>query len=72
MPVDSKNLVRSIRVTCGSTIGFHLLAHSRNSHEYSSLFIIVINLIFMFLPDALTELGAYMGTKFFYVFLYYE
>ena len=29
----------------GSTIGFHLLRHS---HEYSSLFIIVINLIFMF------------------------
>ena len=31
----------------GSTIGFHLV-YSRISHEYSSLFFIVINLIFMF------------------------
>ena len=40
------------------------LAYSRISHEYSSLFIIVINLIFMFRFDALTELGAFMRTEF--------
>ena len=40
------------------------LAYSRISHEYSSLFIIVINLIFMFSFDALTELGAFMRTEF--------
>ena len=40
------------------------LAFSRSSHEYSSLFIIVINLIFMFSFDALTELGAFMRTEF--------
>ena len=38
------------------------LAYSRISHEYSSWFIIVINLIFCF--DALTELGAFMRTEF--------
>ena len=40
------------------------LAYSRISHEYSSLFIIVINLIFSFHFDALTELGAFMRTEF--------
>ena len=41
------------------------LAYSRISHEYSSLFIIVINLICMcFCFDALTELGAFMRTEF--------
>ena len=42
------------------------LAYNRISHEYSSLFIIVINLIFMFSLDALTEfeLGAFMRTEF--------
>ena len=42
------------------------LAYSRISHEYSSLFFIVINLIFMFRFhfDALTELGAFMRTEF--------
>ena len=40
------------------------LAYSRISHEDSSLFIIVINLIFMFRFDALTELGAFMRTEF--------
>ena len=41
------------------------LAYSRISHEYSSLFIIVINLIFLsFRFDALTELGAFMRTEF--------
>ena len=38
------------------------LAYSRISHEYSSLFIIVINFCFRF--DALTELGAFMRTEF--------
>ena len=38
------------------------LAYSIISYEYSSLFIIVINLIFNF--DALTELGAFMRTEF--------
>ena len=45
----------------GSTIGFHV---------YSSLFIIVINLIFKFSLNTLTELRAFMVTDFFYVFLY--
>ena len=40
------------------------LAYSKISHEYSSLLIIVINLIFMFCFDALTELGAFMRTEF--------
>ena len=40
------------------------LAYSKISHEYSSLFIIVINLIFVFRFDALTELGAFMRTEF--------
>ena len=40
------------------------LAYSRISHKYSSLFIIVINLIFMFRFDELIELGAFMRTKF--------
>ena len=39
------------------------LAYSRISHEYSSLFIIVINLIFMFRFHAWTELGAFMRTE---------
>ena len=43
--------------------------YTKISHEYSSLFVIVINLIFMFRFDALTELGAFMRTEF-YVFLY--
>ena len=34
------------------------------SNEYSSLFIRVINLIFMFSFDALSELGAFMRTEF--------
>ena len=45
----------------GSTIGFHLLAYSRISHEYSPLFIIVINLIFMF---SLWCIDAFMRTEF--------
>ena len=39
------------------------LAYSRISHEYSSLFIIVINLILCFRFDALTELGSLMRTE---------
>ena len=39
------------------------LAHSRISHEYSSLFIIVINLILCYRFDAKTELGAFMRTE---------
>ena len=46
------------------TFSFHSLAYNRISHEYSSFFIIVINLIFMFRFDALTELGAFMRTEF--------
>ena len=39
------------------------LAYSRIKYEYSSLFIIVIDLIFIcFSSDALTELGAFMRT----------
>ena len=34
------------------------------SIEYSSLFIIVINLVFIFRFDALPELGAFMRTEF--------
>ena len=41
------------------------LVHRRISHEYSSLFIKVINLVFMFLFDALTESGAFMRTEFY-------
>ena len=49
----------------GSTIGFSFtLAYNRISHEYLYLFIIVINLIFIFRFDALTELGAFMRTEF--------
>ena len=41
------------------------LGYSRIIHEYSSLFITVINLIFFcFRFDALTELGAFMRTEF--------
>ena len=40
------------------------MAYSRISHEYSSLFIIVINLFLCFRFDALTELGAFMRTEF--------
>ena len=40
-------------------------AHSRISREHSFLFITVINLIFMFCFDALTELGAFTRTAFF-------
>ena len=40
------------------------LAYSRISHEYSSLFIIVINLTLCFCFDALTELGAFKRTDF--------
>ena len=40
------------------------LAYSRISHEYLSLFIFVINLIFMLCFDALTELGAFMRIEF--------
>ena len=39
-------------------------AYSRISHEYSSLFIIVINLIFVFRFDALTDLETFMRTEF--------
>ena len=39
-------------------------AYSRISNGNSCLFIIVINLIFMFSLDALTELGAFMRTEF--------
>ena len=45
------------------------LAYSRISHEYSSLFIIVINLILYFRFDALTDLGAFMRTEFLYIFV---
>ena len=45
------------------------LAYSRISHEYSSLFIIVINLIFMFRFDALTKLGAFMRTEFLCIYV---
>ena len=41
---------------------FLYIVYSRISHEYSSLFVIVINLCFRF--DALTELGAFMRTEF--------
>ena len=40
------------------------LAYGRFSHEYSFLFILVINLIFIFRFDEFTELGAFMRTKF--------
>ena len=40
------------------------LAHSRISHENSSLFIIVITLILCFRFDALNELGIFMQTDF--------
>ena len=40
------------------------LAYSKISHEYSSLFIIVINLFLCFHFDELTELGAFMRTEF--------
>ena len=40
------------------------LAYNRVSHEYSSLFIIVINLILCFRFDALTELGAFMRNEY--------
>ena len=40
------------------------LAYSRISHEYSSLFIIVIYWFLCFCFDALTELGAFMRTEF--------
>ena len=40
------------------------LAYNRISHEYSSLFIIVIIFFLCFRFDALTELGAFMRTKF--------
>ena len=41
------------------------VAYSRISHEYPSLFIIVINIWFLcFRFDALTKLGAFMRTKF--------
>ena len=45
------------------------LAYSRISHEYSSLFIIVINLILYFRFDALTDLGAFMRTEFLCIFV---
>ena len=45
------------------------LAYSRISHEYSSLFIIVINLIFFFRFDALTELGAFKRTEFLCIYI---
>ena len=48
----------------GSTIGFHLLWHTVEL-AMSTLFIIVINLIFKcFRFDALTELGAFKRTDF--------
>ena len=40
------------------------LAYSRISHEYSSLFIAVINLFLCFRFDALNELGAFIRTEF--------
>ena len=42
---------------------FISLTYNRISHECSSLFILVINLIFMFRFDALTELEAFMRTE---------
>ena len=55
------------RVKLTSLFSF-TLAYSRFSHEYSSLFIIVINLTLCFRLDALTELGAFMRTDFFMYF----
>ena len=43
------------------------LAHSRVSHEYSSLFIIVID-FFCFRSVALTVLEAFMRTDFFFIY----
>ena len=40
------------------------MEYSRISHEYSSLFFIVINLILFFHFDALTEVGTFMLTEF--------
>ena len=40
---------------------------NRISHEYSSLFIIVINWFLYFHFDALTELGAFIQTKFLFI-----
>ena len=40
------------------------LSHSRISHAYSSLFIIVMNLFSYFRFDALSELGAFTQTDF--------
>ena len=40
------------------------MAYNRISHEYSSLFIIVINCFLCFRFDALTKLGAFMRTEF--------
>ena len=50
---------------------FHFtLAYSRISHEYSSLFIIVINFIFyVFRFDALIELGTFMRTEFLCIYV---
>ena len=45
------------------------LAYNRISHEYSSLFIIMINLILCFCFDALTELRAFMPTEFLFIFV---
>ena len=44
------------------------LAHSRISHEYSSLFIIVINLIFMFLLWCIDWVGSRYANRFFMPF----
>ena len=38
--------------------------HNEPFHEYSSLFIVVIELILSFRFDALTELGAFMRIDF--------
>ena len=43
------------------------LAHSRISHEYSSLFIIVINLIFMFLLWCFDQVGSLYANQFLFI-----
>ena len=51
----------------GSTIGFHL-AYGRITHEYSSLFIIVINLIFMFSLWCIDWVGSLYANRMFMYF----
>ena len=48
----------------GSIIGFHLLWHRVELVMSTHLCLLAINLIFVFLLDALAELGAFMRTTF--------